>query len=70
MNLSIPNNLNTTAHSDAVHITLTGTRSSVQATIHLLHELNFIAGSEWSKAIAVKCTNTVICVATRAIRTE
>jgi hypothetical protein len=42
----------------------------VQAAIHLLHELNFIAGSEWSKPIALQRTNTVIRVATRQIRTE
>lgn len=70
MNIPTPGGLTATASSDSIHIALTGTRASVQATIHLLHALNFIAGSEWSKPIALQKTNAVICVATRQIRTE
>ncbi len=56
--------------TDWVNITLTGSRPAVTAMVNLLHQVNVIGASEWSKAIALKSSPVIIRVAARGIRTE
>ena len=52
---------------EPIKISLTGSRKAVNRAIHLLHRLNFIAGSAWSRPVATKNTGEVISVAARQI---
>ncbi len=54
---------------DWVNLTLTGSRPAVTAMINLLHQVNVIGASEWSKAIALKSSSMIIRVASRGIGT-
>ncbi len=60
----------TTLGNEWVNITLTGSRPAVRAMVNLLHQVNVIGASEWSKAIAIKSTPVIIRVASRGMRTE
>jgi hypothetical protein len=60
----------TTLGNEWVNITLTGSRPAVRAMVNLLHQVNVIGASEWSKAIAIKSTPVIIRVASRGLRTE
>ncbi len=56
--------------TDWVNITLTGSRPAVTAMVNLLHQVNVIGASEWSKAIALKSSPVIIRVAARGITTR
>ncbi len=70
MNMSNLNRDPAVPSSDWVNITLTGQPHAVEAMVHLLHALNVIAGSEWSPAVTLRGTPTVIRVASRGMRTQ
>lgn len=53
---------------EPVKMTLTGPRRAVDRMIHLLHRSNIIAGSDWSRPIAIKNSTEVISVASRMIQ--
>lgn len=55
---------------EPIKISLTGSRKAVNRAIHLLHRLNFIAGSAWSRPIATKNVGEVISVAARQISVD
>ena len=50
----------------SVKFALTGELKAIQVAIHVMHSLNFIGGSEWSRPIAVKDSQEVIVVAERS----
>jgi hypothetical protein len=52
---------------EPIKISLTGSRKAVSRAIHLLHRLNFIAGSAWSRPVETRQTGEVISVAVRQI---
>ncbi len=70
MNTSTPNRDAAVHNSDWVNITLTGQPHAVDAMIYLLHNLNVIGGGEWSPAVALRGTPTIIRVASRGMRTQ
>ncbi|NJL19997.1 MAG: hypothetical protein HC895_02925 [Leptolyngbyaceae cyanobacterium SM1_3_5] len=51
---------------ESVKFLLTGEPKAIQVAIHVMHRLNFISGSEWSRPIALKDSNEVIVVAERS----
>lgn len=53
---------------EPVKITLTASRRAVDRMVHLLHRQNIIAGSDWSRPVAIKNSTEVIRVASRMIR--
>jgi hypothetical protein len=55
---------------EPVKMTLTASRQAVERMILLLHTRNIIAGSEWSRPIAIKNSPEVISVASRMIATN
>jgi hypothetical protein len=55
---------------EPVKMTLTGSRGAVDRMILLLHNRNIIAGSDWSRPIAIKNSMEVISVASRMITTN
>lgn len=57
-------------NEEPVKITLTASREAVDRMILLLHHRNIIAGSEWSRPIAIKNSTEVIRVASRMIRID
>ncbi len=59
----------TSLGTEWVNITLTGSRPAVTAMVNLLHQVNVIGASEWSKAIALKSSPVIIRVAARGVRT-
>ena len=70
MNIS-NSNRHAAAHlSDWVNLTLSGQAHAVDAMIHLLHNCNVIAASEWSPPIALRDAPIVMRVAARGMRTQ
>lgn len=57
-------------NEESIKITLTASRKAVKRMILLLHNHNVIAGSEWSRPIAIKNSTEVISIASRMIRTD
>lgn len=57
-------------NEEPVKMTLTASRQAVDRMIHLLHNRNIIAGSDWSRPIAVKHSTEVISVASRMIQVD
>jgi hypothetical protein len=55
---------------EPVKITLTASRRAIDRMAHLLHRQNIIAGSDWSRPIAIKNSTEVIRVASRMIRLD
>lgn len=55
---------------EPVKMTLTASRQAVERMILLLHNRNIIAGSEWSRPVAIKNSPEVISVASRMIATN
>lgn len=55
---------------EPIKITLTASRQAVKRMILLLHNHNIIAGSDWSRPIAIKNSTEVISVASRMIRVD
>ncbi|WP_416674135.1 hypothetical protein [Egbenema bharatensis] len=55
-------------NEEPVKITLTASREAVDRMILLLHSRNIIAGSEWSRPIAIKNSTEVVSVASRMIQ--
>ncbi|MFQ3636996.1 MAG: hypothetical protein SNJ57_14315 [Cyanobacteriota bacterium] len=51
-------------------MTLIASREAVNRMILLLHRRNIIAGSEWSRPIAIKNSTDVISVASRVIQID
>ena len=70
MNLSNLNRDSAAHLSDWVNITLSGQAHAVDAMIHLLHNRNVIAASEWSPPIALRDAPIVMRVAARGMRTQ
>ena len=58
------------SNEEPVKMTLTATRQAVDRMILLLHSRNIIAGSEWSRPIAIKNSMEVISVASRMIQVD
>ena len=52
---------------EPVKMTLTASRQAVERMILLLHSRNIIAGSDWSRPVAIKNSTEVIRVASRTI---
>ncbi len=50
-----------------IKLQITGDADAVNATIALLHRLNFINGSVWSQAIRKRGEGSIVRVASRAI---
>lgn len=57
-------------NEEPVKVTLTASRQAVDRMILLLHNRNIIAGSEWSRPIAIKNSTEVISVASRMIQID
>ncbi len=70
MNTSTPSRDPAVHDANWVNITLSGQPSAVDAMIYLLHNLNVIGASEWSPAVALRGSPTVIRVAARGMRTH
>jgi hypothetical protein len=58
------------SHEEPIKMTLTASRQAVERMILLLHNRNIIAGSAWSRPIAIKNSTEVISVAMRVIQVE
>ncbi len=56
------------SNEEPIKMTLTASRQAVERMILLLHNRNIIAGSEWSRPIAIKNSTEVISVASRMIQ--
>ncbi len=54
----------TTKH---IHLQISGDADAVNATIALLHALNFINGSVWSQAIRKRGDRSIVRIAARSI---
>ncbi|WNZ26284.1 hypothetical protein HJG54_27995 [Leptolyngbya sp. NK1-12] len=61
---------NSLPNEEPVKMTLTASRQAVDRMILLLHNRNIIAGSEWSRPIAIKNSTEVISVASRMIQID
>ena len=61
---------NSSPKEEPVKMTLTASRQAVDRMILLLHNRNIIAGSEWSRLIAIKNSTEVISVASRMIQID
>ncbi len=70
MNMPNPRRDPATPSSEWVNITLSGQPQAVEAMIHLLHNLNVIAASEWSPAFALRNQSIVLRVAARGVRSH
>ena len=57
-------------NEEPVKMTLTASRQAVDRMILLLHNRNIIAGSEWSRPIAIKNSTEVISVASRMMQID
>jgi hypothetical protein len=57
-------------HEEPVKMTLTASRQAVERMILLLHNRNIIAGSAWSRPIAIKNSMEVISVASRMMQID
>lgn len=57
----------TPSNDESIKMTLMGSRRAVDRMIHLMHKQNIVAGSEWSRPIAIKNSHEVICVVDRMI---
>ncbi|OUC12299.1 MAG: hypothetical protein B0A82_23220 [Alkalinema sp. CACIAM 70d] len=55
---------------EPVKLTIAASRQAVDRMILLLHKCNIIAGSEWSRPIAIKNSTEVISVASRMIQVD
>lgn len=55
---------------EPVKMTLTASRQAVNRMILLLHSHNIIAGSDWSRPIAIQNSSEVISVASRMIQVD
>jgi hypothetical protein len=55
---------------EPIRMTLIGSRRAVERMIHLMHKQNIVAGSEWSRPIALKDSREVIRVVSRMITTS
>lgn len=58
------------SNEEPVKMTLIASREAVNRMILLLHRRNIIAGSEWSRPIAIKNSTDVISVASRVIQID
>ena len=61
---------NRSPSEEPVKLTLAASRQAVDRMILLLHNRNIIAGSEWSRPIAIKNSTEVISVASRMIQID
>ena len=61
---------NSLPNKEPVKMTLTASRQAVSRMILLLHNRNIIAGSEWSRPVAIKNSNEVFSVASRMIQVD
>ncbi|MEB3293632.1 MAG: hypothetical protein VKJ24_10765 [Synechococcales bacterium] len=57
-------------YTKPINLQLSGDADAVEATIRLLHVLNFISAYEWSQLVRRRGESTVICVAAREIMLE
>jgi hypothetical protein len=57
-------------NEEPIKMTLTASRQAVDRMILLLHNRNIIAGSDWSRPIAIKNSTEVISVASRMIQID
>jgi hypothetical protein len=55
------------SNEEPVKMTLIASRQAVERMILLLHNRNIIAGSEWSRPVAIKNSPEVISVTSRMI---
>lgn len=62
--------VNSSPNEEPIKMTLMASRQAIDRMILLLHSRNIIAGSEWSRPIAIKNSTEVISVAIRMIQID